>query len=262
MMEDILITELMTEFQFESPKQYKVKAFVLDLPFLQLKEGSKTNICGLCMLDWVCESLKKFETKIISVEDKNFDIYKELAKHVEDEDYDIVLFSSTPLVEEKYILEVLDYAQTKKLDMCKLPKGFIFRTNALKKGAFYLTSEPQFLDKSLFFNVVDTQSLESAMHVLNNRILSKLQQSGVCIVDKNTTFVDATVVIDAGVTVSPFNIIKGTSRIKSGTILKEFNNIENCKIGENCVIQFSNLKNTVIQDNKNVGPFENITKKG
>ena len=50
-------------------------------------------------------------------------------KYIKDEDYTIVLYDNTPLLKEKTILDLLDYTQTKRLDICLLPKGFILFSN-------------------------------------------------------------------------------------------------------------------------------------
>ncbi len=71
-------------------------------------------------------------------------------------------------------------------------------------------------------------------------------------------FIDDSVKVGKDVIIHPFNVIKGDTVIEDGTIIYPFNYIENCKIGKNCEITQSNLKDCEIGDSVKVGPFARL----
>ena len=72
-----------------------------------------------------------------------------------EEDYTIVLFSDTPVLKASTVLDVLDYATTKQLDFCKLPRGFIVNSQNFKSNKIEISAEPKFVEKEDFFAVFD-----------------------------------------------------------------------------------------------------------
>ena len=257
-MEDIVLdTEIFTEFEFVAPQDFIVRAIVLLPENNRLNEGVNEEIYGRPMKNWVAKSLDNFETRFVSCGEK--DNPTEIVKpFIKDEDYTIVLFADTPLIKNTTVYDVIEYAQTKKLDFCKLPRGFIVASQNFKAGKIELSAEPNFVDKQDFFTVFDNITLCKAKEILKDRILEKHLKNKVVIDDKNTTFIDVDVEIAKGVKICAFNVLKGKTFIDEGANILEYNKIEDSIVGKNSRVSFSVLKNAKIKDNCVVGPFENL----
>ena len=68
------------------------------------------------------------------------------------------------------------------------------------------------------------------------------------------TLIDKEVIIEEDVVIEPFVKIKGNSIVKKGAIIKSFTEIVDSIIGENTVVDSSNIHNSIIGTNNNIGP--------
>ena len=168
----------------------------------------------------------------------------------------VVLYSDTPPVSEKTVSEAVKSLKENKLNAVKLPRGFVFRTDYLFEiDSLFL--QPEIADRE-FDTVTDSESLSRITDILRKRILRYHAQNGVLISDFSNTFIDCDVVIERGVTVEPYNFIKGKSLIKSGAHIMPGNYIENCIIGENAKIDSSRLYSSSVGAGTTVGPYAYI----
>ena len=71
MNEFILSSEILTEFELESPKEYKVKAIVLLVENNRLNEGYSLNMLGKQMKDWVKDAISHFDCRFVSLAEKD-----------------------------------------------------------------------------------------------------------------------------------------------------------------------------------------------
>jgi bifunctional UDP-N-acetylglucosamine pyrophosphorylase/glucosamine-1-phosphate N-acetyltransferase len=94
--------------------------------------------------------------------------------------------------------------------------------------------------------------------IMHNRVLERLMDEGVTIIDPATTFVSATVKIERDVTVYPFTYIEGFTTIRSGTVIGPQSYITDSQIGRNVVIVMSYLTSCVVRDNSRIGPYSHI----
>lgn len=257
MNEFILSSEILTEFQLETQKEYKVNAIVLLVENNRLNNGCDLLLLNKKMKTWVREAVSHFDCKFVDFNDKD-NALNVIKTFIEDEDYTIVLFSDTPLISSVTVLDVLDYATTKQLDFCKLPRGFIVKSKALLEDKIELSSEPAFIEKNEFFTVFDYKTLAIAKDKIKNKIIEKHLKNKVIIHDINSVYIDSDVQIAPLVEIYANNILKGNTQIKSGVILKENNTIENSVIGENCKIISSYISNKVIANGTKIGPFASV----
>lgn len=257
MNEFILSSEILTEFELETPKEYKVNAIILLVENNRLKDGYNLFLFNKEMKNWVRDSVSHFDCKFVNYKDKE-NAAEVIKPFVEDEDYTVVLFSDTPLINSSTVLEVLDYATTKQLDFCKLPRGFIVKTNSLLNNQISLSAEPTFIEKDEFFTVFDYKTLAVAKTKLKEKIIEKHLKNKVIINDINSVYIDSTVEISSLVEIGANNVLKGNTIINSGCVLKENNIIENSIIGENCEIVSSIISNEKIENGTKIGPFATI----
>ena len=165
----------------------------------------------------------------------------------------VILYSDTPLVTSKTIAAAVEKLRLGKYNSLKLPRGFIFRTEHLfDLDSLYLQSEPA---GGEFETVVDAESLSRVTDVIRRRILRYHASNGVNIPDFNNTYIDSDAVISRGVTIEPYNFIKGRTVIKEGATILPNNYIEDCIIGANARVDSSRLYHSVVGAYTTVGPF-------
>ncbi len=86
-------------------------------------------------------------------------------------------------------------------------------------------------------------------------VCEKLMASGVVIEDPDTTYIDDTVEISEGAVILPNTRITGESKIGSKTTVGPNTIIENSTVGEECDVLASVLKEAVVENGVNIGPF-------
>ncbi len=252
----ILSTELLTEFELSSPQEHKIRAVVICQN--KLKSLYNEDLMGKGVKEWVIDSLKSFETQEIYIDDNKKSLIEIVTPIIKDEDYLIVLYADTPLITENVIFDAVEYATTKNLDFCKLYRGAIIKTDAIRNNSFEYSSEANFLDKEAFFTVFDNKTITHARQVLKNRILDSLVKNGVNFFDKSSCYIEAQVEIASNVKIYANNVIKKFSKIMQGSVLGENNIIINSEIGENCQIVSSFIQNEKIKKGSKIGPFAKL----
>ncbi len=124
-------------------------------------------------------------------------------------------------------------------------------SNDNKAGEYYLTDvflhlQPvnvvRLADPSEAMGVKDRARLAAATAIMQRRILERIMEEGVTIIDPASTFIDATVTIGQDTTVEPFSVIKGHTKI--GT---------DCRIGPHV-----HIEDATIGDRSDCGPFVKI----
>ncbi|MBQ3048206.1 MAG: hypothetical protein IJD48_04260 [Clostridia bacterium] len=254
-MEDILLTtQIMHQFELEEVSDCSFRAIVLLVQNSRLKNGAHEPIMGRSMKDWLAKSLDNFDVTFVDYNLKD-DVFDVIKPYLGKEDYTIVLYSDTPLIKNTTVYDIVEYVQTKAVDFCKLPRGFVVKTSAAHIKNFVLSAEPNFIETEDFFNVFDNVTLAKAKQIIKDRIIEKHLKNQVIIDDKNTVFIDADVQIENGVKIAPFNTIKGKTNIAKNVVLNEYNLIENCNIGQNSTLVFCHLKDYNVDDNSNLGHF-------
>lgn len=248
-------TDILTEFQFENVVESKIRAVILMQGNMQ--EFLSKDILGRSVLGWVEEAVSDFESVKKNIFEKQ-NIVDVVKPCVKDEDFLIVLFGDTPLISQQTIKDALDYAVTKNLDYCKLPRGVIFKSCALKTGKFEMSSEANFLSKEEFFSVFNFVTLSKARQILKERILEKHLKNGVEIFNFKDCLVECFVKIGKNVKILSGNVLKGETEIGDGTILRENNVIVDSVLGENCDVSGSFLTNAKLKKNTIVEPFNVI----
>lgn len=168
----------------------------------------------------------------------------------------VVLYCDTPLVTQKTVSVAAKQLMEQKLDMLKLARGCVFKTEYLFQTDSLYLQEPA--GGGEFEAVTDCESLSRATDVIRRRILHYHASNGVMIYDFNNTHIDCDAVIAAGAVIEPYNFIKGKTIIKSGAHIMPGNYIENCIIGSGARVDSSRLYDSLIGAETRVGPFAYI----
>lgn len=85
-----------------------------------------------------------------------------------------------------------------------------------------------------------------------------LSAQGVTFLNKKSCHIDKTVTFGKNVVIHSGNIITGNTHIGDNVVLKPNNIIHNCHIHENCVIEQSNLNDSTVGKNCQIGPFSRL----
>lgn len=109
------------------------------------------------------------------------------------------------------------------------------------------------LDETVGIN--DRVQLAAAEQVIRRRILDRHMYSGVTIVDPQTTYIDANVMIGMDSVILPGTMITGNTRIGAQCRIGPYTTIEQSVIGDRCVIRNSALEEATLEDDVTMGPF-------
>jgi bifunctional N-acetylglucosamine-1-phosphate-uridyltransferase/glucosamine-1-phosphate-acetyltransferase GlmU-like protein len=94
-----------------------------------------------------------------------------------------------------------------------------------------------------------------AANALYARIAAGWQERGVIIDDAGTTRIDAAVALGDGVRILPHTELAGATIVGRGSRIGPMTTVRDCRIGEECLIQYAVCQDTDIDDGANVGPF-------
>ena len=98
--------------------------------------------------------------------------------------------------------------------------------------------------------------LARVSRILRDEFLDIYMRNGVRIVDPETVYLGADVIISPGVTIMPNVQIWGRSKIGAGSVIGSGSILTNAVIGENVhVIAYAVIENSTLKDNTKAGPF-------
>jgi len=188
------------------------------------------------------------------------DIAAYIKPHLKHSEYTVVLYSDTPLFQRKTLLEVLKFVADSRLNVCRLTRGWVFRTSFIRDSDAIVAGKTYYFDEEDFLTVSDFTQAALVGDVLRQRILQFHMRNGVHITDTAGTFIDGDVKIGRNVTVHNGNILTGRTVVGDGAVLKPFNVIDDSVIGEGACIAASHLESCAVGKNTTVGPNAYIRK--
>ncbi len=138
-------------------------------------------------------------------------------------------------------------------------------------GEFYLTDIVQVLarmghrveaftlaDASEAQGVNDQAQLAAARAEIRRRVIEGWLREGVSVVDPDTTYVDVTVRLAAGVVLRPGTILEGHTVVGAGTVIGPHTRLVDCAVGAGAVVEMSQGADAEIGPGKHVGPFASL----
>jgi len=235
-----------------------VSTIILKVKYDNMGESADIEILGKTMLEWIVLALPSPNHKAVKYSDKT-DIPVQIKNEIDmDSDYTVVLFSDTPLMTKKTILDaVCELGQSGK-NLLKMTRGYVFKTEYLLSAEKIFNSDTVYFDEEDFITAFNFKQVSIISDILKHRILNYHLENGVQIEDINSTFIGPDVIIGKGVYVGANNHIKGKSTIKDNVKLLPNNYIENSIISENAAINSSQIYKSFIGAKTTVGPFAYI----
>lgn len=254
----MLQTQTQTMTQTAQTNDIAVIILLLQNPnFRGVARAFDLPICGKPMWKFVELACGAFPLKTTVCMPES-DVLSLIKPMLTDAKHTLVLFSDTPLIKKSTVLEISAYAQVRDINVLKLPRGYVFNTEYIKTAESIIAPNIEYFGDEDFIQVFDFRQLEFATNILQNRILEFHQKNGVHIQNLATTFIDADVVLEAGVVIAPNNHILGKSIISSGTKLLPNNVLQNATIGAKCTLCGAFIKNAKIPSGTLVDAFQKI----
>jgi len=111
-------------------------------------------------------------------------------------------------------------------------------------------------DPSEAVGVNDRKQLAAVTAIQRRRILDRLMEGGVTILDPASTYIEDTVTIGADTTIYPNVVIEGQSAIGSECVVGAGNHVSACTIGDRVtLLPYCVLRESVIEEAATLGPF-------
>ncbi|NLI70188.1 MAG: bifunctional UDP-N-acetylglucosamine diphosphorylase/glucosamine-1-phosphate N-acetyltransferase GlmU [Firmicutes bacterium] len=101
----------------------------------------------------------------------------------------------------------------------------------------------------------DYLQLAEAVRILRGRINRKLLETGVNIIDPDSTFMDDGVEVGNGTTIYPQTIVEGNSRIGNDCRIGPGTHLRDTSVGDGCSVKNSVAEESTINEGANIGPF-------
>ena len=209
-------------------------------------------ICGLSLAEWVAMACDSKPVYITAGENENF--LSLIKPYITKTEYTVVLYGNTPLVSKTHLKDLLEYVSIKRLNVCKLKKGFILKNEYIIDVDEIYSSLIYDLASNDFFEVNTLSDVDKIKGVLEKRMFNFHRRNGVFFNNQICS------TVDANVKIGEFSKIdSGVSLINGSTLGR------NCAIGKNAKITGSKIgddvkigdgtivSDSIIKDNNFVG---------
>tara|TARA_Y100001001_G_scaffold84491_1_gene82731 strand:- start:365 stop:1717 length:1353 start_codon:yes stop_codon:yes gene_type:complete len=137
--------------------------------------------------------------------------------------------------------------------------GEFFLTDLISFAAsINLTVESISTDHQEIMGVNNKSDLAKAEKIIRATICENLMETGVRIIDPDTTYIDQEVVVGPDTVIFPNTYIRESTNISSNCEIGPNCEITNSSIGSSCIIKSSTIESTMIHDNVSIGPYSHI----
>ena len=106
--------------------------------------------------------------------------------------------------------------------------------------------------------VNDRVGLSEVGALLRERICHRWMEEGVTIMDPATTYIDATVTIEADATILPFTFLEGTTTVAEGAEVGPQCRIVDSEVGPGAVVSYSVVRGSLLGPESSVGPYASL----
>jgi bifunctional UDP-N-acetylglucosamine pyrophosphorylase / glucosamine-1-phosphate N-acetyltransferase len=111
-------------------------------------------------------------------------------------------------------------------------------------------------DPNEAIGVNDRKQLAAVTALQRRRILDRLMEAGVTILDPASTYIEDTVTIGPDTTIHPQVVIEGQSAIGGECVVGVGSHISSCRLGDRVtLLPYCVLRDSVIEDDATLGPF-------
>ncbi len=195
--------------------------------------------------------------------------YGRIVRNRSDYSVEAIVEEADATFNQRSITEINSGAYWFKVDDLLSYLGKISNNNV--QHEYYITSVIKFLIddglrvdafESMMPDVVlgvnNLNQLQKLNEIARNKVLDSLMSSGVKIACRDGIIIGKWVQIGADTAILPGTILSGKTVIGNGCTIGPNSQIIDCVVGDSAVVNSSYCKDSVIPNDKNVGPFENI----
>lgn len=212
--------------------------------FAGVEKPYEIDVLGKPMVDWVVDCCKK--RPIVKVVSPMHTVLDEIKPLLRDSEWTVVLYSDTPLLKASTIADAFNFAKSKSLNVCKLTRGYIFKTEYIKRVNEIFCPETYYFDEEDFIIASTFKQLSIIRDIMRNRITEYFLRSGVDLRDPSSTYIECEVSIGSGTIIYGGNQLTGKVEIGKDVILYSNNQLNNCKICANSVVEGASIQNSVV----------------
>lgn len=138
-------------------------------------------------------------------------------------------------------------------------KGEYYLTHLVAAAADSGTPGAAFIAEAAeILGVDDRLKLAEAEAIMRRRVLERHMLNGVTIQDPATTYIDASVSIEADVTILPNCHLTGLSAVSAGAVIGPGSTLKNATIGDDTRVQASVIEDSRIGARCRVGPYSHV----
>jgi bifunctional UDP-N-acetylglucosamine pyrophosphorylase/glucosamine-1-phosphate N-acetyltransferase len=113
-------------------------------------------------------------------------------------------------------------------------------------------------DRGVNLGVNSRADLARATEEARRRLLESHMLAGVTIIDPSSTWIDADVELAADATIEPCSVLRGATRVGSGSVVGPMTTLIDTVLGKQVTVPHSYLVEAEVLDGCNVGPFAYI----
>ena len=226
-----------------------ISFIVLKVDHKEFNFGSPSylvSVLGKPMVSYVKKACE-FAPKTKEIED-GADVVGEIKPLLTDKEWTVVLFSDTPLLTTTTLAEAFMHAEQKDLNVCKLTRGYIFKTEYIKRVDKIFEVESFFQDTEDYLVVKTIEDLQKVTFLMKERIVKNLSSQGVIIVDPESTYIESAVVVGKGTTIYPNVALMGETQVGCNSNIGFGSSLKHAVVGDRCNIQNSMITNSVVLD--------------
>ena len=235
-----------------------LSAIILKVPYESMGNTADINILGKTMLAWTALALGDIPYST-AVYDERIDLPILVRPYIDTSSYyTAVLFSDTPLMTKKTIMDAVCEVKESGLNVLKMTRGYIFKTAFLLASEKIHTPETHYFDEEDFITAFSFKQVAMISDILRGRILNYHMERGVQIEDVASVFIGPDVRIGKGTVIGPNTILRGETILKSGVKLSHGSYIENGILEEGVTVNSSQIYKSFIGKNTTVGPYAYI----
>lgn len=230
----------------------------MEVGYEKMGNTARIKVLGKPCLEWVSYALMDDYSASIPYRE-NEELPTLLKPYVRrDSEYTVVLFSDTPLISRKSVLDAVETLRSEGLNALKMTRGYVFKTSYLL-SCYEIVSPPNYyFEEEDFMTAFSFKQLSIITEVLRNRILDYHMENGVYLLDPSSTVIEPDAEIETGAVIEGGCQIIGRTHIAANAEIKSGSIIESSEICSGAVVTRSVIKNSKIGRNTTVGPDANI----
>lgn len=250
-----MVTDVITKPKLQQTlgKEFDIACFVLlcdNKNFNTSKPSYALDLLGKPTFEWVT---RVCPTRPVTIECKLEDNPLEVIRpYLREREYTLVLYGDTPLLTRANIDNILEFVASKGLNVCKLTRGYVFRTEFIKRVDEIFSPQTYYFNEDEFQVANNLSEFSEIASILQQRIIKFHQSRGVEFDNPSSVYIESDVAIGSGCKISTGVYLSGETEIGDNVFIGSNAKISNSKIGNFSNILDCKIYDSVIKDNCSV----------